>query len=93
MSMDTDAGNQLVGTTVRTSLLCQMLGGAHISNNANEFSVDSSVVGIFNRKTNDGEIVSFRQARNARRLHLRIRLNSLIQRWSLISLGADAHKA
>jgi hypothetical protein len=59
MSMD-KSGNLLVGTTSANPAVSDVIG-AHISNNRNEFSVDSSVVGIFNRKTNDGEIIQFRQ--------------------------------
>jgi hypothetical protein len=55
------SGNLLVGTTSANPAVLNV-AGAHIANNRNEFSVDAAVVAIFNRKTDDGELIQFRQA-------------------------------
>jgi len=54
------SGNLLVGTTSANPAVLN-IAGAHIANNRNEFSVDGAVVAIVNRKTNDGELMQFRQ--------------------------------
>jgi hypothetical protein len=55
------SGNLLVGTTTANPAVLNA-AGAMLAPTRNEFSVDGSVVGIFNRKTDDGEIIQFRQA-------------------------------
>jgi hypothetical protein len=82
------SGNLLVGKTVTTF---STAGISLLSTGEVNLTVNSGDVLNINRLGNDGALVNIWQDTSLEGDHICIRLNSLIQRWSLISLGADAY--